>query len=550
MKAVYSPAVSVLKGGISCLLSFSGLIACTNVFAQTSYPVTAVSTSASSSGISTTYSNIPAASGTISSGLSYTYNFTYGKATQTTNNNVQLNSFVANGQTFTFAGIHPTVTFRRVNINTASPANLVTGKRVTLWLERPSANTVTTGSGSGAGGTAQLIPDYTDALETLFAGRIWNVGIDNVFQNAVTTNNNNIERMDVVFPAGVQATNVNEVGFSIFDRGADGGNDPFLIAAIKTVDGSGNPTSYYTPVAISKTDYGSGLTPSTALTYHILRKEATDAQLEIMTPNQAAQNRNGVLLTFSQLGIPVSTTTYGYSIFAPDVTYTTAADLLDYTNSAHFPNNSDLSGGGIDMVAITGVAYTSSSSFLVILPVQIVYFNAVRTGATVQLDWKLDQTDNLKEAVLERSGNGRDFAPLSGFYSGFGMQQTYEDKTPLPGQNDYRLQLVNNDGTAAGYSQIDVLTMDAAGLVAMDIYPNPVQNKQFTVDTWGLKNNETYHLRLFDMNEKLIFRQDVVGAPALKKNIALSGEIPAGVYTVELTDMGANRVVVKTILIE
>jgi hypothetical protein len=356
--------------------------------------------------------------------------------------------------------------------------------------------------------------------------------------------------MDVVFQSGLQATNINEVGFAVFDRGADGGNDPFQIAAIKTVDGSGNPTSYYAPVTIAKTNYGSGLSPSTALTYHILRKEATDAELKVMTPNQTAQNRNGVLLTFAQLGIPVSTTTYGYSIFGPDVTYTSVVDLLDYTNAAHFPNNSDLSGGGIDMVAVTGVAYTSTSAFIVVLPVQIDHFNAVRTGSAVRLDWKLDQTDNLKEAVLERSSDGRNFSALAVFTSGFAGQQDYEDKDPLAGQNEYRLILVNNDGTVAAYSQIAILTMNAATLVAMDIYPNPVQNKQFTVDTWGLKNNETYHLRLFDMNEKPVFRQDLVGAPALKQNIVLSGEIPAGIYTVELADMSGNRVVVKTILIE
>jgi hypothetical protein len=520
------------------------------VKAQTSYPITAITTSTSNSTTSTSFTNAAAATGTISSGLTHTYSFTYGKATVTTGNHVQLDAFVANGLTYTYAGAAPSIIFRRVNINVSTPSsNVVTGNRVSLWFERvASNNNLSTTSGTGNGGTAALIPDYSDVLETLFAGRSFNVGIDNVFQNANTTNNNNIERMDIVFRAGLQATDVSKVGFAVFDRGADGANDPFKIAAIKTIDGSGNPTSYYPPVSISASNqYGYPLSPSTAMPYHIMRKEATDGSLKMMTPNQSAQNRNGVFLTFGQLGIPVTATTYGYSLFGPDVTYTTAADLLDWTVSSHFPNNTDLNAGGLDMVAVTGVAYTNSA--LIILPIEITDFSAALTGSQVQLSWQLGTTSQLKSTIIERSGNGVDFSPLLSLSPQPAGQQTSVDPQPMAGSNYYRLRLMDYDGNVLSYSKVCVIDRSPATLVFLTLYPNPVKNRQFTLGTQGLKNEE-YTLRLLDMSGKLLFRQKLSGAPQLKKEIALPESLSAGLYMLQLADKSGNKVFAATIVAE
>src|SRR5882757_4214922 len=193
MKISSIPTGMILKR-MPCSLAF---LACLSVgemvIAQTSWPITAIATSTSGSTTPFLKAGIAAATGTISSGLTYTYNFTYGSSTTTTANHVSLDAFVANGLTYTYSGAAPTVIFRRVDINNA-PSNVVIGNRVSLWYERvASNNTLLTTGGTGNGGTAKLIPDYADVLETLFAGRSFNVGIDNVFQNSNATNNNNIE---------------------------------------------------------------------------------------------------------------------------------------------------------------------------------------------------------------------------------------------------------------------------------------------------------------------------------------------------------------------
>lgn len=530
-----------------CLLLFLAVAGvCGTAAAQ--YAVTGVSISTTNSTTSTTFSNIAAASGTLSSGLTNTYSFTYGKATQTTGNNVQVNGFTANNLTFTYSGLQPTVSFRRVNINN-SPTNVVTGKRVNLWFQRVAANNnlSTSTSGTGNGGTAELIPDYVDVLETLFATRTLNVGIDNVFQNAITTDNNNIERVDVVFASALQAIDNTQVGFAVFDRGPDGSNDDFQIAAIKTLDGSGNPASYFPPLYVHSVSYGTGLN---AVNYHILRKEATETTLKMMNPNQGPQNQNGAFVTFKQLQVPDATITYGYSVFGTDVVFTaaTAADMVDYTNSTYFPNNTDYgSTGGIDMVAITGVAYTSSS--MIVLPVTVDYFNAVNAGGKVQLSWAVDITDHLRQAVIERSGDGTVFSPLLTFADPAAGNQTAYDGQPLPGINYYRLKLVNDDGSIAGYSSVSSVNMGQAAAVSLNIYPNPVISKRFTLDAQGLKN-EVYDVRIFDMSGTLITEQPLTGNPVFSKELVLPGSISPGAYTLQLTDKNGTRVFVKTFMVQ
>jgi hypothetical protein len=196
------------------------------------------------------------------------------------------------------------VYFRRVN-NTST-----TGLRKSLWFDQPAATTINTG------GTVALIPAYDDSLERLFSEQIFNLGIDNNFQNAITTNNNNIERVDVIFPGGISATDVTKAGFVVFDRGAGGTHDSFYIAAVKTLDVNGNPSAYYNAVAVTPAGYGDNV--GGAVNFLVLRENPGDGHLLIMN-NTSNQNRDGVLLRFTDLGVADNTTIYGYSLFGDDV---------------------------------------------------------------------------------------------------------------------------------------------------------------------------------------------------------------------------------------
>ncbi|MBS1565623.1 MAG: hypothetical protein JST39_14635, partial [Bacteroidetes bacterium] len=134
------------------------------------------------------------------SGLSGTYTYKFGTQTVTSNNYQRLDTFtITNGSggtsTFIFndAAV-PVVKFRRVN--NAS----VTGSRKAIWFESD-------GNTPSATVPVAVRPVYDDSLESIFAKRLFNMGVDNAFENGTVTNNNNIERIDVIFPNGIRAFN-------------------------------------------------------------------------------------------------------------------------------------------------------------------------------------------------------------------------------------------------------------------------------------------------------------------------------------------------------
>lgn len=221
-------------------------------------PVSAVFTHWANATTGTDYPG-SAATGAATTGMAAaTYTYDFGTDVVATNNLQYLDSFTAIGLNYHYVGAKELVYFRRVD-NASS-----VGLRKSLWFEQPSAITVNTG------GTAALIPAYDDSLERLFSEQIFNIGIDNDFQNSAATNNANIERVDVIFPGGVLATDVTKAGFVVFDRGNSGTHDPFYIAAVKTLDGSGNPSAYYNAVSVTAGEYGSDV--GGAVNFLVLRE--------------------------------------------------------------------------------------------------------------------------------------------------------------------------------------------------------------------------------------------------------------------------------------
>ena len=293
-----------------------------------------------------TTSNSYTASGAVGSSFSGTnYNYTFGAATQATNNQKQLNSLTIGQEIYSYVqNANSFVKIRRVN------NSIVSGTRTLLWVEK---NNVAGGSGN----KIAVVPQYNDNMESVFDGNSLNQGTDNLFANQGdgNGNNNNIERLDVIFAGGVISTYNDKVGFALFERGADNEHDPFVIAAVTSIDQNGNPTGYANPKRVNTGNWGN--IASSATDYYVVRKNpATESNLRMSTSGK--QNIGGVFITFKDLGIATGVKIYGYSIIGYDLpACATAANLVDYSNNTYFPTNtsSATSQGGIDLIALTGV---------------------------------------------------------------------------------------------------------------------------------------------------------------------------------------------------
>jgi len=312
-------------------------------------PINNVNTSLTGSATATSYT----AKGAKGSSFSNTsFQYTFGTATQASNNLKTLNSFTIGSDVYSYEqNANSFVKIRRVN-NTE-----VSGTRTLLWVEKVA---------NAASNKVAVVNQYNDNMESVFSSNTLNQGTDNLFANQGdgNGNNNNIERMDVIFSGGVISTSNTKVGFALFERGEDNAHDPFVIAAITSVDVNGNPTAYGKPVRVKATDYGN--LPSSSTDYYVVRKDpATEATLRMST--SGTQNIGGVFISFNDLGVNTGDKIYGYSIIGYDLpANATAANLADYTNSTYFPRNTGSANtqGGIDLIALTGVLSTPETIIL------------------------------------------------------------------------------------------------------------------------------------------------------------------------------------------
>lgn len=493
-------------------------------------PVTAVFTHKENALTATTYTGTGATGSPASgyAGNSYTYQF--GLPVASSNNTAILDSFTALGLNYHYQPENYQVKIRRVNNST------VTGFRKLMRIEQ-TGGTVT------AGGSILLLPEYNDSLEQVFSQRIFNVGVDNIFQNDDNSNNINIERVDMIFPNGIDAADNTRAGFVVFDWGAAGDHDPFYMAAIKTLDVDGNPSSYYDAVSVTKNNYGSGAGGN--CTYVILRKNDTDARL-LFNHDYVTQTRDGVFFRFGDLGVSSNTPIYGYSLFAADGQVSPAAKMVDYTNATNFPITSDLSGGGPDLLTVAGLWVTDS---LITLPNQVSEWRAAVVNNQVKLSWDLNMIDGLKEQVVERSENGITYIPILHIPVQAEGLQTALDIHPMSGKNYYRLKLVQQDGIMVTCSAVSMVDLKPAASVTMSVYPNPVKNNFLKLEIRGLAKS-SYTIHLLNINGQPLLRQLIVGEQTVQKSLYLPKHIAAGAYILKLTDENGKPVCERRILIE
>lgn len=438
---------------------------------QAQSPITSIGGSYyNSSGSLLSYLNLPALlSGAFSGCTSTSYTYTYKNSST---NQYQLNSFTSSGNTYLVA---PTLNAGALKLRRVNNGN-ATGQRSIVYME----TTASTAVACPTLGLLNFKPPYSDVMENLLNGGNLNQGTDNVFTNASNGdgNNNNIERVDIIFTSGLNTASPTQAGFAIFDRGANYAHDGFRIAAITGLDASGNPSSFgavkiCTP-GNGSSNNGSWGHPSTAngnrtFPCYVLRKDATDTYLKVSS--NVNQEIGGVFYTFADLGISAGQPLYGYALIGPDGSSNpTSAQLLDIANNAVYPTNTtEAAGGGLDLVAVNTVFATAS---YIVLPLSISSFTGNIADNQALLQWQLQNNSPHDQTWIQRSEDGQQFLTL-----GLASGDNYTDSNlPASGSAYYRLRLLTRDGQTS-YSQVLYLH-GARTASAWKIYPTVMQHSQ------------------------------------------------------------------------
>jgi len=275
--------------------------------------------------------------------LGDTYSFGLG-------NNVEITSITIGADVFTIPFASRSYIFRRDDITPNVDGTNVVGTKASVFFE--STTTPDFNYEASLPGT----PGNID-LEQILRSPVINRGALDVFTNTGTNGPgegpSNIERIDIVFPALIlnDAADLPLNGFLASEKS---GNNTYKAAAILSVNGSGDPTSFGNLVTIlANVSYGEPADDSfnPARNNNFLEDVNSD-NLPIRTGAQP--ERVGLsLISFADLGISAGQAFYGISFFGDDVT--DADNLLDPTT---FPDDTstgaDVHGALGTIVSATG----------------------------------------------------------------------------------------------------------------------------------------------------------------------------------------------------
>lgn len=515
------------------------ILVCTIQTTMGQSPITAISASYQSQTSSiNNYTALPAVgSGSFSSctGTTYTYSFSNG-----TSNQYKLNSFNAGGNTWlAVPASAATVKLRRVD------NAIVTGTRNMVYMETTAAS-ATACPGSL---TLSFKPPYIDTMETLLDGGMLNQGTDNIFTNAANGDGdqNNIERVDVIFTTGLNTSTPTQAGFAIFDRGNNNQHDPFRIAAITSLDGSGNPNGFgavMTCTAGNGSNNGSWGHPTIAagnkqFAAYVLRKDAAEPRLRVSS--DVNQEIGGVFYSFSDLGITSGQSLYGYALLGPDgIASPTTAQLLNLNNSSVYPlSTTEAEGGGLDLVAVNSVFATGS---YVVLPIAVNSFTGDAQNGQAILKWQITNPVAGETVVLQRSSDGTNFQPIytDKLYtinsSAVPVDGSYLDGgMPAAGLSYYRLGVSTPGGQVIYSPTLALHTNITATGVPWKVFPTIVEKGQ-SLTLQGLTDGY-YSVSFYDVSGR---RQKT--AAFVQNGQARIGlpemEMPAGIYWLNLSTAG------------
>jgi lysophospholipase L1-like esterase len=159
-----------------------------------------------------------------------------------------------------------------------------------------------------------------------------------------------------------------------------------------------------------------------------------------------------------------------------------------------------------------------------VLPLQLINFNAQKQNNSVTLSWETENEANLSHFVIERSFDSRQWQNLSQV-TALNIPGTHNyadaDNHPAPGINFYRLKQIDQGGSFT-YSRI--VKVDFSKSMTLSVSPNPA-SREVVVQS----DKTITAMRLVDMNGKVV-KQFTSSAT----NRYLLTNIPTGFYILKV----------------
>lgn len=248
--------------------------------------------------------------------------------------------------------------------------------------------------------------------------------------------------------------------------------------------------------------------------------------------------------TLNVTGITCNDGTSGSAQFA---VWTSCAAIGTYTNSSTFlgcvvgSSNLTMTGltaGQTYYIVADGFAGDnctwSFSGTNIVLPVELINFQARYDGSVVNLTWATSTEKNNAYFTIERSRDGQEFETVTTIKgantSHSKINYSAVDKAPFGGTNYYRLKQTDNNGDFR-YSAIDIINIKDDDV--FKVVPNPAYNNADII--YSCFGNESATLSIVDYSGREIMNKTV--ECELGQNVASIDltDQPKGIYFVVFT---------------
>jgi hypothetical protein len=187
--------------------------------------------------------------------------------------------------------------------------------------------------------------------------------------------------------------------------------------------------------------------------------------------------------------------------------------------------NNGMSGSSTRYSSLYFMKFAYANPMPLALP-KIRNFQGSKKENQVTLTWNMEESDELKNVILEKSENGRDYKEVGEFYSvkQNELQSQYIDEVSNSANVYYRLKLVSITGEIKFSNTLAFKIGDGMLTKTMDVYPS-VFTTQFTakINSGG---NEAGILQMVDLSGRVVYQKQV--------------KLQAGVNNVSVNDMNIH----------
>ncbi len=170
-----------------------------------------------------------------------------------------------------------------------------------------------------------------------------------------------------------------------------------------------------------------------------------------------------------------------------------------------------------------------------------------------QINWSTILESNLAKYEIQRSTSNQSFETIATVQAkgsnAVTVNYTYTDTKPLNGKNIYRLKMVDTrNGVQYTANKIISGNMQAIEMQGFQVYPNPARPGSSL--TLNVNNAGKFAVRIINLTGKVIFTTQVVNAHFSPFNMQVPANFSAGLYVIDITEVGNNQHYQQKIIIQ